>query len=1096
MAIVRVGILHSLTGPLAASESPLVDAALLAIAEIDAGGGVLGREIQPVIEDGRSRDREFVRAANRLCDMGCNVLFGCWTSSSRKSLRPLLRERDVLLWYPLQYEGLEQDDRIIYGGACPNQQLEPAIAWWLGQGRKRFFIVGSEYVFPLTAGRLIASQLQQSGGELVGEAYVPLEAEDFGEVVAAVVRAAPDVVFNTLNGDSNIAFYQQLHAAGLSPDRLPVMAFSITEANLQRIGSAGVGHYACNSYFQSANSPENARFVRNFQARYGSHRVTCAPMEATYTNLYLWKQAVEAAGTFDPQAVRQAATGQTWLAPSGKVTVYANGHMNRRCYIGRVTPDGQLDIAWQSPDPIPPLPWLGLEESSFRNLPTVINLLAEVPDWIQTSLQLKQEMVDRQRAEAAQREAEAKYRNIVEHAAEGIFQSTPDGNYLTVNPALARIYGYDSPEDLIASLTDIGQHLYVRPERRAEFQQLVEENDRVEDFESQVYRKDGSIIWIVENARAVRDRDGTLLYYEGTVADITARKQAEEERQFLLDLSQAIAYAPDFQAALRETLQRICSTTKWLYGEVWVPNDGHTVLQHAAIAYWNESVAASDSIPDPQGFQAGRDRMEIAPNQTLPGRVWYSACPEWIEDATRQGIAVQDFPAQQWGMRSGLGVPILAPFTDEAIDRPRDRVLAVLVFLSATPTPCHHQALQFITAAATQLGAMLQQKHTQAELQALFASMTDIVMVKDRDGRYVKVARTNTDRLLAPPSGIIGKTEYDVFDRETAERNIHYIRTTLDTQQPMSVEYRVRFDDLGERWYMGNLAPLTANTVLWVARDITDRKAVEDALAAANREIAALNERLKAENLRMTAELDITRRLQQMILPREEELRSIADLDIAGFMEPATEVGGDYYDVFQQNDRIAISIGDVTGHGLESGVLMLMVQTAMRALLAADETDPVKLLSTLNRTIYGNVQRMRSPHNLSLALLAYERGRLLLSGQHEEILVVRQDGHLERIDTIDLGFPIGLEENIREFIDLAHLQLAAGDTVVLYTDGITEAENERREFYGIDRLCQVLQRHHTKSASGIRQAIIEDVREFVGKQKVYDDITLVVLKQN
>ena len=266
-------------------------------------------------------------------------------------------------------------------------------------------------------------------------------------------------------------------------------------------------------------------------------------------------------------------------------------------------------------------------------------------------------------------------------------------------------------------------------------------------------------------------------------------------------------------------------------------------------------------------------------------------------------------------------------------------------------------------------------------------------------------------------------------------------------------------------------------------------------LAQANQEIADLNQRLKAENLRMKTELDVTRQLQQMILPREEELAQIQGLEIAGFMEPADEVGGDYYDVLQHNGQVKISIGDVTGHGLESGVLMIMVQTAVRTLLEHNETDPKKFLDVLNRTIYNNVQRMGSEKNLTLSLLDYQQDTLRLSGQHEEMIVVRSGGKVERVDTIDLGFPLGLEENIINFVAHTHLQLHPGDVVVLYTDGITEAENLERIHYGLERLCHVVSQNWQRSAQEIRQIVIEDVQQHIGSQKVYDDITLLVLKQ-
>ncbi len=267
------------------------------------------------------------------------------------------------------------------------------------------------------------------------------------------------------------------------------------------------------------------------------------------------------------------------------------------------------------------------------------------------------------------------------------------------------------------------------------------------------------------------------------------------------------------------------------------------------------------------------------------------------------------------------------------------------------------------------------------------------------------------------------------------------------------------------------------------------------ALVGANQEVNLLNQCLKDENLRMGAELEVTSRLQQMILPKTQELAKITDLDIAGFMLPASEVGGDYYDVIYHNGHVKIGIGDVTGHGLESGVLMIMVQTAVRTLLESNETDPKKFLDILNRTIYQNVQRMNSDKNMTLCLLDYQDGKIRISGQHEEILVIRRGGLVQRVDTVDLGFPIGLEVDISNFIGYADIQLYPGDVVVLYTDGVTEAENLKGELYGLKRLTQIIKENWQKSAEDIKQAVVNDLYEYIGQQKLLDDITLVVLKQ-
>lgn len=266
-------------------------------------------------------------------------------------------------------------------------------------------------------------------------------------------------------------------------------------------------------------------------------------------------------------------------------------------------------------------------------------------------------------------------------------------------------------------------------------------------------------------------------------------------------------------------------------------------------------------------------------------------------------------------------------------------------------------------------------------------------------------------------------------------------------------------------------------------------------LADANAEISALNEQLQAENLRMAAELSVARKIQQMILPKDEELRQIQELDIVGFMKPADEVGGDYYDVLRHNGGIKIGIGDVTGHGLESGVMMLMTQTAIRVLLQHQETDSTKFFSTLNRVLYDNAQRTNSHKTLSLAMLDYQAGCIRLSGQHEEMIVVRSSGQIERINTDNLGFPLGLVTDIDEFIQQTQVQLQRGDGVVLYTDGIIEAKNSQRQEYGLERLCDVLSQHWQRSVDEIRQAVVADVQQHIGDSKILDDITLLILKQ-
>jgi urea transport system substrate-binding protein len=278
-ASVRVGILHSLSGTMAISEASLKDAELMAIAEINAAGGVLGRTIEPVIEDGESDPITFALKARTLIEQDqVATIFGGWTSSCRKSVLPVLQEHNALLWYPVEYEGLECSPHIFYTGICPNQQVGPAVDWLLVHEGTRFYLIGSDYVFPRTANKIMKAQLIRQGGTVVGEEYVPLGTTEFGNVIRRIQQIKPHVVFNALNGDSNLAFYQQYKEAGISAEEIPIMAISIAEEELRRIGgSTAAGHYASWSYFQSINTAKNRAFVENFQQRYGNERVTCDP---------------------------------------------------------------------------------------------------------------------------------------------------------------------------------------------------------------------------------------------------------------------------------------------------------------------------------------------------------------------------------------------------------------------------------------------------------------------------------------------------------------------------------------------------------------------------------------------------------------------------------------------------------------------------------------------------------------------------------------------------------------------------------------------------------------------------------------------------
>jgi urea transport system substrate-binding protein len=274
---------------------------------------------------------------------------------------PVFEGKDHMLWYPVQYEGQECSKNIFYTGAAPNQQIEPAVQWLLDNKGQKFFLVGSDYVFPRTANTIIKAQVEELGGEIVGEDYIPLGGTEVTPIVAKIRAALPDggVIFNSLNGDSNVAFFKQLQGAGLTPDLYPTMSVSIAEEEVKAIGTEYLtGHYAAWNYFMSVDTPANTKFVESFKAKYGADRVTNDPMEASYIMVYLWKQAVEKAGTYEDLAmVRESVYGETFDAPEGMVTMNTNHHLSKFVRIGEVKEDGQFEVVFATETAVDPVPW-------------------------------------------------------------------------------------------------------------------------------------------------------------------------------------------------------------------------------------------------------------------------------------------------------------------------------------------------------------------------------------------------------------------------------------------------------------------------------------------------------------------------------------------------------------------------------------------------------------------------------------------------------------------------------------------------------------------------------------------------------------------
>ncbi len=373
---IKVGILHSLSGTMAISETSLKDITLMTIEEINASGGLLGKKLEAVVVDPASNWPLFAEKARELIEKHkVAVTFGCWTSVSRKSVLPVFEELDALLFYPVQYEGEECSKNVFYTGAAPNQQAIPAVEYLMsedGGGAKRFVLLGTDYVYPRTTNKILRAFLHSKGVKDadIMETYTPFGHADYQTIVADVKKfaaAKPTAVISTINGDSNVPFYKELANQGIKAEDIPVIAFSVGEEELRGIDTAPlVGHLAAWNYFMSIETPENKAFIKKWKAYVkknnlpgGSKRVTNDPMEAHYIGIHMWAQAVRQAGTTDVAAIRQAMGYQTFKSPSGYTIKMdaKNHHLHKPVVIGEITANGQFEIVWKTDGPIRAEAW-------------------------------------------------------------------------------------------------------------------------------------------------------------------------------------------------------------------------------------------------------------------------------------------------------------------------------------------------------------------------------------------------------------------------------------------------------------------------------------------------------------------------------------------------------------------------------------------------------------------------------------------------------------------------------------------------------------------------------------------------------------------
>ena len=536
---------------MAGDEACLAEAARMAIEEINQFGGVLGKQVEMVLRDGASSPAVFANSAQDLLTReGVRTIFGCWMSSARKAVKPVVEKYGALLWYPIQYEGLEESTNILYTGSCLNQQIEPAVRWGLAQGWTRCFLVGSDYVFPRTASSLIRALVEQEGGRVLGEHYLPLGSRNVNELTAAILESCPEIVFNTINGDSNQAFFREYQAVVGGASRCPIMSFSLAENSLGEMVDETAGHYACWSYFQGLASAENEQFVRKYQKRFGSGAIVNDPIVTAYTQVYLWKEAVERAGSFEPEEILRTIVGCRVTGPGGVMEIQANHHVKKAALIGRATSKGRFEIVWGSDHAIDPKPWLGVEDAGLATRSLVLEALKQYPEVIHRNVELdahvrqrsaelermnkalQAEIAERRQVEETLRRSETQARLLIESTAEAIYGLDLEGNCTFCNPACLEMLGYACADELLGKNMHQLMH-HTRPDgspypiKECCIYEAFQRGKGTHVNEEVLWRADGTS-FAAEYWSYPIHRDGQIIGAVVTFLNITQRKQAEK----------------------------------------------------------------------------------------------------------------------------------------------------------------------------------------------------------------------------------------------------------------------------------------------------------------------------------------------------------------------------------------------------------------------------------------------------------------------------------------------------------------------------------------------------------------------------------------
>lgn len=357
---IKIGVLHSKTGTMAISEESVIKATMFAIEEINQNGGLLGKKVQAVFVDGQSKADSFYKGAHELITKeNVDVVFGCWTSASRKTVKPLFEDNDNLLIYPIQFEGIETSPNIFYTGLSPNQQVLPSIKWAVENLGSRVYLVGSEYIYPRATNALVKDMLLTLGIKVVGEAYIPLGSTEVDDIVYDIVKKRPDVIINSINGDTNLHFFEALENEDISSEEIPIVSFSLNENEYTRFAQEGInvkGHYTATSYLSSDRTRNNQDFIQRFHTYIKENIPITDPMISAYIGVHLWAKAVKTSSTSNPKIIKDAILQQTFEGPDGIIFSDRNERkLFQRIKLGRVDKTGVIQKVWEYDDLIPPL---------------------------------------------------------------------------------------------------------------------------------------------------------------------------------------------------------------------------------------------------------------------------------------------------------------------------------------------------------------------------------------------------------------------------------------------------------------------------------------------------------------------------------------------------------------------------------------------------------------------------------------------------------------------------------------------------------------------------------------------------------------------